>query len=303
MNLIQVLIRVHRLGRKMHPELSVSALKHQLLMFAIAACNVSVLRQWYGAKDNNLLHEAIQRYPLIEGAIYWPYINHTWSLKHSLEVIDKHYRILATVPQFLEIATFKDQVLLDCSEEYPDLSLVLEKAPWFLREGEIVLSIFVGVERVYSVAFTLGVEGGRRIVYIGALQGRSLDNAMEIYRNLTHALHGMRPRDFLLSILKIVCTSIGVDAIWGVCSEFRQHNSKYFSGSHKEKLLADYDEVWREHGGVKMDNGFFLMPAVVSYRDISDIPSKKRAIYKRRYSMLDKLTSSVISTLQQSMRG
>lgn len=298
MNLFQVLSRVHRLGRKMHPDISLGSAKHQILMFGAAVSNFSLLRGWYETKDNPLRERALQRYPLIEGAMYWPYINHTWTVKKKFQVIDTHYRILGHLSSTLSDATFVDKLLVSCEEEYPELKLVLEKAPWFLREGEIVLSIFVGVDRVYSVAFTLGEEDGQRIIYVGALQGRSIDNAMEIYRSLTHALHGMRPRDFLMSALKMLCPYIGVERIWGIANGCRQHHGKYFSGSHKEKLLADYDEVWKEHDGIDMKNCFYAIPATVTYREASEIPARKRANYKRRYAMLDKLAVNIDNALK-----
>lgn len=300
MNAIEVLSRVYRLGRKMHPDYSLGAFKHQVLMLASAVINISTLRLWYGTADNPLLARAVDRYPLIEGAMYWPYINHKWTVDQSLQIIDKHYRILQTSPPIFSNATFVDTVLVDCKEEYPELKLVLEKAPWFLREGEIVLSMFVGIDRVYSVAFTLGVEDGHRVAYVGALQGRSIENAMEIYRNLTHALHGMRPRDFLISALKIVCKASGIEKIWGICSENRQHNGKYFSGSHKNKILADYDEVWREHNGVNLGNGFYSLSTVLVYREFSEMPARKRANYKRRYSMLNKLVVNIDEAIKSA---
>lgn len=298
MNSFQVLSRVYRLGRKMHPDISPGSVKHQVLMLGAAASNLSLLSEWYETKDNPLRGRAVQKYPLIEGAMYWPYINHKWSMEKKLKVIDAHYRILNHLPLMLKDATFADKLLVSCEDEYPTLRLVLEKAPWFMREGELVLSIFVGIDRVYSVAFSLGEESGQKIIYVGALQGRSLENAMEIYRNLTHALHGMRPRDFLMSALKMLCSHIGVKKIWGISSSCRQHHGKYFSGSHKEKLLADYDEVWQEHDGVDMKNCFYSIPPVVAYREASEIPARKRASYKRRYAMLDKLAININNALK-----
>jgi uncharacterized protein len=286
---VSALFRVYLLGLKLHPAITPRGLKHRGLMLISAFSNLVLLRQWYGTTDNPMREKALQRYPLIEGAIYWPYINHNWTTKRRLQTIDKHYRMLDVASTVIADATLEDRVLIDCEQEYLGLKLVLEKAPWFLREGEIVLSIFVGIDRVYSVAFTIGEENGRRVIYVGALQGRNLENAMEIYRNLTHALHGLRPRDFLLNALKMLCSSIGIDSIWGISSDCRQHNSKYFSGSHREKLLADYDEVWKEHGGIEMDNGFFQFPAIVVYKEMSEISTRKRANYRRRYAMLRKL--------------
>jgi len=170
---------------------------------------------------------------------------------------------------------------------------VLDKAGWFVREGEIVLNLFVNDHRYYSIAFTLGVDGGQPLVFVGALQGSHSDSAQGVYREMTHALNGMRPRDFLMAALKLLCAELGIRRIWAISSDYRQHNSPYFGGVHKEKVLVSYNEVWSEHGGVALDNGFYEILALVRHKDMSEIPTRKRAAYRRRYEMLDKLALDI----------
>lgn len=277
----------------MHPGNGPGAIKLNLQMLGSGVSNRETIAQWYGTLDNPLRARAVERYPLIEGAMYWPYINHEWSVEKRLQVIDQHYRLLDGEASIIADATFADLELLRMDTEFPGLHLVLEKAPWFLREGEIVLSIFVNEHRVYSAAFTLGIEDGRRVAYVGALQGRNIENVMDIYRSMTHALHGMRPRDFLLASLKLLLSSIRVEAIWGVCTENQQHRGKYFAGAHDQKLVANYDEVWVEHEGIAIGNGFFELHPKMQFKDMTDIPSRKRASYRRRYAMLEKLAADI----------
>jgi uncharacterized protein len=94
----------------------------------------------------------------------------------------------------------------------------------------------------------------------------------------------------------MLCGELGIHRIWAVTGDNRQHNSPYFGTSHKEKVLVAYDEVWLEHGGIELDNGFFEIPSLVRYKDISEIPSRKRAAYRRRYMMLDKLALDIKSS-------
>lgn len=290
---LEILSRVYELGRKMHPGVNPGSVKLNLQMLASALSHRKVIGQWYGTLDNPMRTRAVERYPLIEGAMYWPYINHEWSVERRLQALDQHYRVLGGPASIIAAATFSDIELVRMDAEFPGLHLILEKAPWFLREGEIVLSIFVNEHRVYSAAFTLGVDDVRRVAYVGALQGRNIENVMEIYRSMTHALHGMRPRDFLLAALKYLLSYIGVSAIWGVCTENQQHRGKYFAGAHNEKLVADYDEVWVEHGGTALGNGFFELQPSVQFKDMADIPTRKRANYKRRYAMLEKMAMDI----------
>ena len=287
--------RVYRLGRAMHPRLSLNSIKHQVTLLGRALVFLPEIRKWYEISDNPLLTRALKRFPLMSGAICWPYINHTWTMQRKLAVIDQHFRMLDDSAKIVAHATF-EEVELARIEEYAGLRLVLDKVSWFLREGEIVLNLFVNDQRFYSIAFTLGMEDGQPIVLVGALQGSNSDLAPEIYRDITHALHGMRPRDFLMVAFKLLCNEFDINRIWAVSSDYRQHNSPYFGGGHKEKVLVSYNEVWAEHGGLALDNGFFEIPAIVRQKDMSEIPTRKRAVYRRRYEMLDKLALDIKSS-------
>jgi uncharacterized protein VirK/YbjX len=277
----------------MHPRLNANSIKHQIKLLGRSLLFFNAIRGWYEISDNPLLTQALSRFPLISGAMYWPYINITWSMQRSLAAIDQHYRMLGGSAAIIARATLEEVELARLEEEYAGLRLVLDKAEWFLREGEIVLNLFVNDQRFYSIAFTLGSEAGEPLIFVGALQGSNSEMAQEVYRDITQSLHGMRPRDFLMVSLKLLCKEIGINKIWAVASEKRQHNSPYFGKSHKDKVLVAYDEVWLEHGGRALDNGFYEIPAIVRHKEMSEIPSRKRAAYRRRYQMLDELALDI----------
>lgn len=297
--IIETIVCVYRLGRAMHPKLSLNHLKHQIRLLGLMLMFFPDVRRWFEISDNPLLTQALKRFPLMSGAMYWPYINHTWTMQRKLAVMDQHFRMLGGPAKILAHATFEEVELARLDGEYAGLRLVLDKAVWFLREGEVVLNLFINDQRFYSIAFTLGVEEGQPVAFVGALQGSNVDAAQGVYRDMTHALHGMRPRDFLMVAFKYLCTEFGIRRIRAVSSDYRQHNSPYFGGGHKEKVLVAYNEVWHEHGGVELDNGFFEIPTVVRHKDMSDIPTRKRAVYRRRYEMLDKLASEIKSSCME----
>jgi len=293
---IDTLMRVYHLGRDMHPALTLSGLKHRVILLVRTVVFFPAIRNWYEISDNPLLTLALKRFPLMSGAMYWPYINHTWPMERRLAAIEQHFRMLEGPAAVIAHATFEEIELARMEDEYAGLRLVLDKAAWFLREGEIVLNLFVNDQRFYSIAFTLGLNAGQPLVYVGALQGSNSDAAQAVYRDLTHSLHGMRPRDLLMVSLKMLCGELAIHRIWAVSSENRQHNSPYFGDSHKEKVLVAYNEVWQEHGGTPLDNGFFEIPASVRRKEIEEIPTRKRAAYRRRYQMLDKLALDIKSS-------
>jgi uncharacterized protein VirK/YbjX len=290
---VSVTGELFRLVRRMHPELDLRGLKKHVELLLTGMFNYGEIRRWFAIADSPGLAQARERFPLISGAIFWPYINRTWKRGRKLEVIDRHYRMLDGPAAIVADAMRDEVVLATLDDEYEGLKLVLDKAIWFLREGEAVLNLFLDRERIYSAAFSLGEEGGRRLIYLGALQGSNSDAAQDTYRHMTRKLHGLRPRDLLMTSLKLLCIEMGIGVIWAVRSEDRQHNSAYFAGTHDEKVLVRYDEVWQEHGGTELANGFFEIPATVKYRDAGEIPTHKRAMYRRRYQMLNRLAMEI----------
>ena len=292
------IIRLVRTALVLHPGHSLGTLRQHVRFITHGLLNRSLLSAWWSRPSDPLLDRAMAKFPMMEGAMYWPYINHQWQPKKSLDVIEQHYKLLATGPKLLVDSIDTDVTLVDLKDFFNSLSLRLEKASWFVREGEVVLSAFVGDERLYSLAFTLGIEDGQAVAYVGALQGRSLEHAQDTYKEMTHAMHGMRPRDFMVTSFKMLCVALNIETFWGVSSECRQHNGAYFKGSHVQKIAADYDEVWQEHGGAPTGSGFFAVSTQVRYRDLAEIASKKRAQYRRRYAMLDEIQSRIRSGLE-----
>lgn len=295
MSFIRTFLKVYALGKEMHPNFTFNHVKHQIKLMFVVVSFFSEIQKWYETSNNPLLERARSRFPLMSGAIYWPYINHTWSMKRKLATIDQHFRMLEGSASIIAQATFVEVELARIDEEFAGLRLVLDKAKWFLREGEIVLNLFLGDHRCYSIAFTLGVDCDKQpMIYVGALQGSNDEFAKEVYRNLTHVLHGMRPRDFLMAALKLLCLEMGIKKIWAISSESRQNNSSYFGKAQDNKVVnVIYNLVWTEHGGVALGNGFYDIPILIKYRDVTEIPTRKRATYRRRYLMLDKLALDI----------
>lgn len=291
--IIDSLHRVYLLGKEMYPDPTIDSAKHRITMFLAAMLRISRICQWFRISDNPWLTSALQKFPLISGAIYWPYINHRWSLEERLAAIDQHYRMLNGPATILAVATFGAVEITHLDQNYRELRLVLDKASWFAREGEITLSLFIGERRIYTVAFTLGIADGSPLILVGALQGSNMGDSKSLYRELTHALHGLRPRDLLMIALKQFGKEFGIHRIWAVSNADRQHNSPYFVLFRKDKIQADFDQIWTEHQGERLKNGFFTIPVHAERKEVSQIPTRKRKTYRLRYQLLDQIERDI----------
>lgn len=228
------------------------------------------------------------------GAVEWPYIHKDWPVEKRFSVIQQHYEIIKDLPEILNVADGHPKVLVNLHGYSANTTIVLDKAQWFVREGEIVLNIFKEQFRVMSIAFTLARENDELLMYVGAVQGLHADeHSLEKFKALTKDLEGVRPRDFLMEVLRMIAQSIGVSKILGISDSFRHHRHPYFANYHSNTLKTNYDDIWLEQGGVTYSNDYYMIPLNKPRKNLADISSNKRAMYRRRYELFDDIHQKI----------
>ena len=236
---------------------------------------------------------ALRERPELLGVAVWPYIHSEWNFEQRVGAVQAHYGCVAKIAPKLDLSAGESLVVADLGDIRPGLALVLDRAQWFSREGELVLNIFLHDKRLFSIAFSIGTEGEQSVVRVGALQGVQDENILDLYRDLTKEMHGLRPRDFLVDALRMMCSSLGITKILAIADCKRQHRSAFFGQAKSHDLKGDYDVVWTEQGGVRCESGFFEFSSEVEFRDMEDISSKKRPMYRRRYEFLTTLAAQI----------
>lgn len=238
--------------------------------------------------------EIFAQKPYMLGLLEWPYMHNQWDLHQRIQTILAHYKLLPKLPEFLNVADAKPKTIVDLNYVSEGASIALDRAIWFAREGEVVLNLFKGNQRVKSIAFTLNVLNNELVIYVGAIQGiHADDDSLGLFKSLTKDFEGLRPRSLVIELLRMVAENIGAKKILAISDENRHHRHPYFANTHKNTLKTGYDSIWLDHEGVKLENGFFEIPVAKHRRDIAEVSSNKRAMYRRRYQMLDKIEANV----------
>jgi len=258
--------------------------------------NWNAVREFVNARDNECFHKELIKQNDKLGILVWPYIHNEWGFEKKSQIIREHYHCVNDIPK-LCIQSEERFEVLDLDKVKSGLKVIIDRGQWFKREGELVLNIFLAEDRIYSLAFSLGQIKGLRVAYIGGIQGVSLANVMDIYKQITKALYGMRPKDFLLNVLKAICSQIEVSEIVAISNENRHHNHSYFSNYDHNDALADYDKMWIEQGFNKSTNGFYSTSVEIGRRPLDEIASKKRSMYRKRYALLDDITNNISTKL------
>jgi uncharacterized protein VirK/YbjX len=262
--------------------------KRKLLFVARAVPLMGLLQAFMYPRANSPLQRAMEQRPEIVGVVIWPYICSSWPAGMRLRRIEEHYKAIETMGATLDFPMNQALQLLDLEEVVPNLRVVLDQPKWFIREGLLVINLFISDIRIYSLAFSLAFESGHIVAYIGAIQGIDTDGILEDYKSLTRSLHGMRPNDFMVEIFRIFCRCAGISRIFAISDDRRQHRSSYFD-AEESKVFVNYNGIWKERGGMRDSEDFFVLSLNTPFRNLEDVPSKKRAMYRRRYEFLQSI--------------
>jgi len=244
------------------------------------------------AGQDTPFHRRMRERPTILDAVIRPYQSTNWDTRTRLTKLQAHYDAMARLTWLFDPHHDREVSLCSLARIHPGLRLMMDEAIWFKDEGPLVISLFLDADRIFSIAFALREEEGGLVAHVGAVQGRNprdLPNILDIYRELTRASHGMRPRDLLIELFRALCLELGVSRILLVSDRYQQHRDPYF-GESREDVRACYDSVWLERGAVAIDETMFELPVRTALRTPDQIPPRKRALYRRRYEMLAEIS-------------
>lgn len=269
-------------------------LRHVLAHWCRCAGHLDTFRTWMGDGGNPALQEVLALRPSIVTCVVHPYLHSAWSAQRKLEVIAGHYALLQGRLAFLRAALSRPIELADAGDR---LQIQLEAPGKFEHEGELVIHLVQDQRRLFSLAFTLGTAGGQRLAYVGALQGLHSPDALATYRSLTHRMHGLRPRDLLVTAFRGLCLALDVRRILAVCDRARVSSNRYFATS--SQVFSSYDIAWLENGGIATDGGFFELATDLTPRAAEDTPSRKRAQYRRRHALVADLSAQIARSVAE----
>ena len=143
--------------------------------------------------------------------------------------------------------------------------------------------------RLYSIGFGFTEDG---VLLMGNVQGPSLkgDDGLDRIRDATHAAHGMRPAHLLVHTLRVLAARWDAKGLKGVDPE---NHVKGRWNLRDSRLRFDYRGFWEEHEAKRGEDGNWAMPLETALRPLEEVPTKRRAMYRRRYAMLEALQQAV----------
>jgi uncharacterized protein VirK/YbjX len=145
--------------------------------------------------------------------------------------------------------------------------------------------------RVFSLCFS--VLNGPEL-FLGAVQGGTVGarcGALEHIQAATRDLEGLRPAFLLVEALRAVGACWQIERFTGIGAA---HQPKTWAKRRaRAEIRFDYDRFFQDLGGARRPDGNWDVPPVAAERRREDVPSRKRAMYRRRFGLLRALRASV----------
>ncbi|AWX15940.1 hypothetical protein CEP48_06995 [Mergibacter septicus] len=174
-----------------------------------------------------------------------------------------------------------------------DIALYLHKNDLCLLEALWSVSLRdKEMNRLYNCTFVFLSQSE---ILLTSVQG---GGSKEEVRDLTKQLHGLRPMQLMVNIMQLFASHLGCTALYGIPQNL-QVKLRRFKRNH---VLFSYDDFWQEFAGKKQHNPirpFFILPLSATRKAFDEISSKKRAMYRRRYQMLDQASAAILTFLSK----
>jgi uncharacterized protein VirK/YbjX len=162
------------------------------------------------------------------------------------------------------------------------------------REGELVLQLLQEDRLVYSCAFSFVHSDAGMALGIGCMQGPRGEHGLQLIKDATRELHGLRPKNLMLKLLSQFAHDHGCATLRLVSNA----NRVVCSATRQGKVHADYDTLWQELGAVaRADGDYQLASEAICEPDLAAIASKKRSEARKRHETLCELAQAMTVSL------
>ncbi|MDP8162921.1 VirK/YbjX family protein [Pasteurella skyensis] len=157
-------------------------------------------------------------------------------------------------------------------------------------EGFFSLSLVDSENRhLYNASFTFLNENK---LLITCIQGPKGADAQNIVKNLTKKLHGMRPMYLLVEAFRLLAQGMNKELV-GIPLEYQVKKRWYGA----QKVYFDYNAFWKENEAT-LANGYWHLSSQIERRDLNEVATKKRSMYRKRYAMFDLMEAEIMKKIK-----
>jgi uncharacterized protein VirK/YbjX len=231
------------------------------------------------------------------------YISIKWNKKQRMKVILDTYRYIWSRGEGFKrvITSNRTEVAHFLLSNGFEGVLTLGYDYRFRKEGELVL-FFDCIQlggRIVAAAFSFEeLKTGQWVCRIGGVQGHAPENG-NLSKKVQKLMHGLRPKSFMVFVIQVFSRQLGLAAVYGAGDNIQTYRRKHLIHLPKRHAIHfDYNALWSESGGEPDENGWYKLPLTPERKNIQDIKAKKRALYRRRYHLLDDISMKIANRIR-----
>ncbi len=278
---------------------------HRFAVFVARCClhpqRMSRLEKFF--EQSELLKKVAAGYPFVYEQATRAFFYWRSTFEERARLIQEHMEFLsARLNDDFMLKLYGDKKIelwrLPLDEVLGEMRLVMCAESGQRKEGLAAVMLNLSDETpVYQILFWIArSQSGDWSMWIGAMQGPNVDDARELIKKITKKCHAYRTKNLILYAAQAVARSFGLKKIFAVTNE------GYYANNHvrrDRKLKTSFSDFWAEAGGIPTDDArFYELPLVETRKTAEEIPTHKRAQYRRRFALLDELDKSVAEVLR-----
>ena len=279
--------------------------RHRALVFMVRGLlHRQQLRELYEFFQETAVRRALYArnpFPLEQATRAFFYAGST--VRTRVKLIQEHYAYLEQKlepPSFVSLGYDTAYEIWRAPETDMTWHAYLKFASGQRKEGLLSVMMDVDGEHLYQIIFWIEQRGGQPTLVIGAMQGPNTENAQDFVREMTKRAHRFRTKNLILYITQAVARALGIKRMLAVS------NAGYYANNHvrlDRKLKTDFGAFWEEVGGWETDDHrFYELPLVYPRKTMEEVPTRKRAVYRRRFAMLDEIDQEVQKRIEALLR-
>ena len=169
------------------------------------------------------------------------------------------------------------------------------------KEGLLCIKMTLGGQDLYQMIGWLAYDkAGEPSFFIGAMQGPNMGKAKDVVKETTKRAHRYRTKNLILYMTQAAARAMDLRHIYAVS------NAGYYANNHvrsDRKLKTDFGAFWEEAGGHVMDDPrFYEIPLRETRKTEEEIPTRKRATYRRRFAFQDDVDAQIEASIRAIRR-
>ncbi len=311
MNFIELGKKIYRLNNPREA--------HRFAVFLARCClhpqRMERLQEFFNQSD--ILKKIADVYPFVYEQPTRAFFYHKSTFDERMTLVTDHMKFMTeNLREDFLIDVYAEKPFelwkMPINDELGDLHLVFYAKPGQRKESLLSIMFQLDDETpIYQILFWIAradligniddVTSGTYAMWIGAMQGPNVDNAKDIIKVITKKSHAYRTKNLILYAAQSLARALNMQKIFAVT------NAGYYANNHlrrDRKLKTSFSDFWEECGGhLTSDERFFSLPLIEKRKTPEEIPSHKRAAYRRRFEMLDELDDAVQTAVKTISKG